>query len=76
MMIRDGIFGWEMAILQASRDIPKIMNAAELARQQNTIVQAMVGLDTSDMAPFLRNITGKMMQATNQQNFGLRGWKN
>ena len=63
-----------MVILQASKvDVTKIMNAAELVRQQNTILQAMVGLETSDMAHFFRKITGKMLRATNQQNFGLRG---
>ena len=41
--------------------------------KQNTIAQAMVGLDTSDMAYFFSKITGKMFQATNQQNFGIRG---
>ena len=35
-------------------------------------MQAIIGLDTSNMAHFLRNITRKVFQATNKQNFGIR----
>ena len=40
---------------------------------QNNIEQAMVGLETSEMAHFFRNITRKLFKATNDKHFCFRG---
>ena len=40
---------------------------------QNNIQQALVGLETSDTAHFLRNIARKLCKATNGEHFYFRG---